>query len=317
MESFAGTAGGGSFVKWPQYLASANVKNKEKNEKNFIMFYFMDQGNLTNDFASTLKYTVALPVPKDPLKSTYSAGYSTGDVSAATRVALQAAAESNVAAGGSGMGALTSLLGSVKNVMSSQKAGDPGQTGKNATNTLATLANLAAPLPAGLSGVLQRATKTVKNPYTFLIYSGPEFRSFSASWIMMPDNAGEAKDIQDICRIFKLGVLPGMTGLGGTDSFKGIWKIPYIVVPEIFIFDEGASEAKSPSRNNVHSGGSGGYKVVQRFKTCVLKSVDVDFGGTGGMMPTFFKDGQPSAVSLNISFQETVKLTQQDVMEGY
>ena len=44
----------------------------EKYEKNFIMFYFVDQGDLTNDFAQTLKYTVVLPVPKDPLKSTYS-----------------------------------------------------------------------------------------------------------------------------------------------------------------------------------------------------------------------------------------------------
>ena len=36
-------------------------------------------------------------------------------------------------------------------------------------------------------------TKTVKNPYTFMIYTGPEFRSFSGSWLMIPDNAEESK----------------------------------------------------------------------------------------------------------------------------
>ena len=309
--------GGSTFIKWPEYLASGNVKNKEKNERNFIMFYFMDQGDLTNDFASTLKYSVALPIPKDPLKSTYSAGYSTGDVSAATRVALAAAEQSNVTSGGGAMGSLTSLLSSVKNIASSQKAGDNADTAKNATNALATLGNLAVPLPAGLSGVLQRVTKTVKNPYTFLIYSGPEFRSFSASWLMIPDNPEEAKAIQDICRIFKLAILPGMTSLGGSDSFKGIWKVPYLVVPELYVFTETGKEADSPTTKSLGTSGSGSFKVLQRFKTCVLKSVDVDFGGTGGMMPTFFKDGQPSAISLNISFQETVKLTQEDVMKGY
>ena len=60
---------GSTFVKWPEYLAGNSPSNAEKYEKNFIMFYFVDQGDLTNDFAQTLKYTVALPVPKDPLKS--------------------------------------------------------------------------------------------------------------------------------------------------------------------------------------------------------------------------------------------------------
>ena len=49
---------------------------------------------------------------------------------------------------------------------------------KNATNNLATLGNL--PQAECCSGVIQRMTKTVKNPYTFMIYTGPEFRSFSA-----------------------------------------------------------------------------------------------------------------------------------------
>jgi len=304
---------GAVFQKWPKYLASGSPSNAEKYEKNFIMFYFVDQGDLSTDFAQTLKYTVALPVPKDPLKSTYSAGYNTGDVGAATRGALEAL---GAAGQGGDVGSKTSnLMDKVKNAVAGSKGSDGGDTAKNATNNLVTLGNL-APGGGALQGVVQRLTKTVKNPYTFMIYTGPEFRSFTASWLMIPDNQEEAIAIQDICRIFKLGILPGMASAGG-EAFKGIWKIPYLVIPEIFIFTKEGSES-THSSGKVRSSGSGGqYKPIQRFKTCVLKSVDVDYAGTGAMMPTFYEDGQPSAVSLNISFQETVKLTQADVMKGY
>ena len=311
--------GSSIFVKWPKYLAGSTPKSDEKYEKNFMMFYFLDQGDLSNNFAPTLKYSVALPVPKDPLKSTYSAGYGTGDVSTATRIAMEAGNLGNITSGGSAKGSVSSLLSSVKNAMGGVKKGDSGDTAKSALNELAKTGNLAGALPAGVQGVLQRITKTVKNPYTFMIYNGPEFRSFSASWLMIPDNEEEAKAIQDICRIFKLGIHPGTTDIGGGKAFKGIWKIPYIVIPEIFVYTHGGAEAfTQPTHQSIKSvDGSGSYKPVQRFKTCVLKSVDVDFGGTGAMMPTFFNDGQPSATSLSISFQETVKLTQNDVLKGY
>jgi len=309
--------GSSIFVKWPKYLAGSTPKADEKYEKNFMMFYFLDQGDLSNNFAPTLKYSVALPVPKDPLKSTYSAGYGTGDVSAATRIAMEAGNLGNVTSGDGAKGSVSSLLSSVKNAMGGVKKGDSGDTAKSALNELAKTGNLAGALPAGVQGVLQRITKTVKNPYTFMIYNGPEFRSFSASWLMIPDNEEEARAIQDICRIFKLGIHPGTTDIGGGKAFKGIWKIPYIVIPEIFIYTHGGGEAiTDPTHQSIKSK-EGAYKPVQRFKTCVLKSVDVDFGGTGAMMPTFFNDGQPSATSLTISFQETVKLTQSDVLKGY
>lgn len=302
---------GSTFVKWPEYLAGNSPSNAEKYEKNFIMFYFVDQGDLTTDFAQTLKYTVALPVPKDPLKSTYSAGYNTGDVGAGTRAALEAA---GLAGQGNDVGSKTSsLMDKVKNAVAGSKGSDAGDTAKNATNNLATLGNL-APGGGAVQGVIQRMTKTVKNPYTFMIYTGPEFRSFSASWLMIPDNAEESKAIQDICRVFKLGILPGMADVGG-EAFKGVWKIPYLVIPEIFVYTRDGNEAKH--QGTVKASGSSSYKPVQRFKTCVLKSVDVDYAGTGAMMPTFYEDGMPSAVSLTISFQETVKLTQADIFKGY
>ena len=303
---------GSQFAKWPKYLAGTTPANAEKYEKNFIMFYFVDQGDLSTDFTQTLKYTVALPVPKDPLKATYSAGYNTGDVGAATRAALEAA---GLAGQGNDVGSKTSnLMDKVKNAVAGSKGSDAGDTAKNATNNLVTLGNL-APGGGALSGVVQRLTKTVKNPYTFMIYTGPEFRSFSASWLMIPDNAEEAKDIQDICSIFKMGILPGMADAGG-QAFKGIWKIPYLVIPEIFIYTKNGTESQHTS-GKVSGGAGSSYKPVQRFKTCVLKSVDVDYAGTGAMMPTFYEDGMPSAVTLSISFQETVKLTQQDVLKGY
>ena len=50
---------GSQFAKWPKYLAGTTPANAEKYEKNFIMFYFVDQGDLSTDFTQTLKYTVA------------------------------------------------------------------------------------------------------------------------------------------------------------------------------------------------------------------------------------------------------------------
>ena len=49
------------------------------------------------------------------------------------------------------------------------------------------------PQEKAVQGVIQRMTKTVKNPYTFMIYTGPEFLFlFSMSWLMIPDNFEES-----------------------------------------------------------------------------------------------------------------------------
>ena len=51
-----------------------------------------------------------------------------------------------------------------------------------------------------------------------------------------------------------------------------------------------------------------------KIATCVLNSVEVDY--TPGAVKSF-KDGSPTQITMNLSFQETEMLTKQHINEGY
>ena len=51
-----------------------------------------------------------------------------------------------------------------------------------------------------------------------------------------------------------------------------------------------------------------------KIATCVLKGVDVDYT-PGGVKS--FRDGAPTQITMNLSFQETELLTKQKINQGY
>jgi len=129
----------------------------------------------------------------------------------------------------------------------------------------------------------------ILNPNVELMYGGTDLRNFTLNFKLVPRDPGESKTIKQICNQFKRAMLPKLDPgnvFGGTSpgTYKG-----FIGVPDLcrVAFMHGSSE---------HVG-------LPRFKMCAITQVDVNYT-PDGTYATYF-DGQPVAVQLTVSFQET------------
>ena len=129
----------------------------------------------------------------------------------------------------------------------------------------------------------------ILNPNVELMYGGTDLRNFTLNFKLVPRDATESSTIKQICNQFKRAMLPKLDPgdvFGGTSpgTFKG-----FIGVPDLcrVAFMKGSAE---------HEG-------LPRFKMCAITQVDVNYTPDGAYA-TYF-DGQPVAIQLSISFQET------------
>jgi len=129
----------------------------------------------------------------------------------------------------------------------------------------------------------------ILNPNVELMYGGTDLRNFTLNFKLVPRDPDESLIIKKICNQFKRAMLPKLNPgdvFGGTSpgTFVG-----FIGVPDLcrVAFMHGPNE---------HAG-------LPRFKMCAITQVDVNYT-PDGTYATYF-DGQPVAVQLTVSFQET------------
>lgn len=129
----------------------------------------------------------------------------------------------------------------------------------------------------------------ILNPNVELMYGGTDLRNFTLNFKLVPRDATESSTIKQICNQFKRAMLPKLDPgnvFGGTSpgTFKG-----FVGVPDLcrVAFMKGSVE---------HEG-------LPRFKMCAITQVDVNYT-PDGTYATYF-DGQPVAIQLSVSFQET------------
>lgn len=122
------------------------------------------------------------------------------------------------------------------------------------------------------------------NPYQTVLFEKPEFKSHNFSWKFMPRDASESGTIRNIIRTFQYHMLPGVSeGVGLFFSY------PSMVVISLF-----------PSSD-----------FLYRFKPCVIKSVNVNYGAAGA--PSFFKrTAAPTTITMSIELQEIEYWTNND-----
>ena len=53
-----------------------------------------------------------------------------------------------------------------------------------------------------------------------MTYTGPEFRSFSMNWTLIPTDSSEAGTIHRIAKFFKKFTLPNKRGIAGSSYFE-------------------------------------------------------------------------------------------------
>lgn len=129
------------------------------------------------------------------------------------------------------------------------------------------------------------------NPMQEMSLEGVDFRTLSFSYTMSPSSEAEADQINDIIYYFKTAMLPDTyPALGAASSdAEGFFNYP----------NTWKAELEGPISNKVD-----GYLPM------VLESCKVTYEGDSTSM-TFFKEGQPTSIKMDLGFKELKILTQE------
>lgn len=269
-------------LTWPKTLG-----DQTQGQPNYILFTAKDRvfGRQERILGS-----VALPIPLGALASSYKANYDQQALGIFGSAAMDIANKQKLSAGAN-----------AKSIEAEFDAQGATQTAKE------TLSSVQVG-PAALNKFKNNVLGTVKNPFQFVSYTGPEFRQYQMNWTMIPQDDGEAQTIHQISKFFKKYVLPGAGSLGGKATY---FEMPPTFDVEMKVHKLGDGTAIDLSKGKKESG------RVQRFAKCVLTSVEVDYNGIGALVPTFFHDGYPTGTKLTIGLQETQLITAQMVDKGF
>ena len=149
----------------------------------------------------------------------------------------------------------------------------------------------------GSNGAVQGAVESTfsikSNPYKEQTFQGINFRPFEFSFTFRARSNEEMKEIRNIITAFRGYSKPSFDTIGqaGTFSYPKEFRIHFLTL------DEGADD----------------YKVnewIPQIKTCILKGVNTNFTGSGWKT---FEGGAPVDITLQLSFEETEIVTQEDV----
>lgn len=142
-----------------------------------------------------------------------------------------------------------------------------------------------------VSGAISSATGVALNPNRRAVLSGPELRSFSFSFRLVPTSQAEAESIEKIIQFFREEMYPDAVEAAGISaSFR------YPSVFDIIMRYRTAD---------------GRYKkVATQLLPAFLQSVDVNYNQSG---MSFHRDGRPQEATLTLNFTEERTLNKYDV----
>jgi hypothetical protein len=154
------------------------------------------------------------------------------------------------------------------------------------------LSNITNAVQQKLGGLAFRtissATGITSNPAEELIYSGPEFRSFTFKFDLMPRSKVEENHVKLILLLFKKFCLPQMGVAEAFISFPAIWEIQI----------NGIDDEEIDEYNLLDFGFKDKYFALTNYS--------VEYTPEGSF--TSFHSGWPTKVSLHLTFQETEPL---------
>jgi hypothetical protein len=151
----------------------------------------------------------------------------------------------------------------------------------------------------GAAGQLLINRGEVVNPHTQMLFKSPALRQFSYSFKMMPRSLAEANQVIEIVKFFRTAAYPEL-GSGEQDSKGKSIEMSTFKFPDIF---EITYLTKGKQNKNM-------IKQVESY----LTSVSVTYNQTS---PTFFADGMPSEIDLQLTFQESKALNRGMIKSGY
>lgn len=136
------------------------------------------------------------------------------------------------------------------------------------------------------------STGLVNNPQLEMIYSSPVLRKFTFDFKLIPRNANESAMIYTIVNRLKYYSAPEIKG--GTGG-------RFLIPPAQFEIE-------------FYDGQDNQNQYLFKTKKCVLSGISIDYSPNGFAT---FRDGAPVETRMQLTFQETVIIDKQAVIEGY
>tara|TARA_S200000501_G_C20837272_1_gene749954 strand:- start:501 stop:1937 length:1437 start_codon:yes stop_codon:yes gene_type:complete len=151
-----------------------------------------------------------------------------------------------------------------------------------------------------VSQAITRVSGAVRNPNFELLFKGPSLRSFTFTIRLTPRDADESKRIRMIIRVLKQHSAvkrnAGVFDSSATSNFllgtPDVFKLRYI---------------KARTQRDI--------KGLNKFKTCALNSISVDYTGEAGRFAAYEEDSQPVTTLITLNFTELVPIYDEDYAE--
>ena len=178
---------------------------------------------------------------------------------------------------GTAVGGSIDALVSGQGVFGTAAAAVSSIAGGLATQKYSTVTN---PIPA-FAGV-------TTNPFMTVLFKNPNYKEYSFSWRFFPKNQTETSNLMNIISAIRYNMLPGqVTGSIGA----------FLTYPSI-----------------VQCYATTGAGSLYPFKPAVIKNVTFNYAPDG--TPSFYKDGEPSAVDIRVDMQEVEYFLKDDLPYG-
>ena len=150
---------------------------------------------------------------------------------------------------------------------------------------------------------ITRVSGAIRNPNLELLFKNPLLRNFSFTIRLTPRDAEESKRIRMIIRALKQHsaakvnpqLFEGKTSTDGSNYLLGspdVFKLRYI---------------KARTQKDI--------KGLNKFKTCALNSISVDYTGEVGRFAAYEEDSQPVTTIIQLSFTELAPIYDKDYAE--
>ena len=265
--------------------------------------------NRQNFRLQDLQSTIQIPIPNS-LKDNNAVGWGPEEISGLLGTVGGPALENLFAQEGSNQGLIKDILrtgGSTAEKLKSLTSQDgPMQQfrRRSALNALSSAAG-ALGINIDVNQAITRINGTIINPNMELLFNGPSLRTFSFTIRFTPRSPEESKKIRMIIRVLKQHSAvkknpqiasgynaagdPGGNFLLGTPD---VFKLRYI---------------KAKTQKDI--------KGLNKFKTCALKSVSVDYTGEAARFAAYNEDSQPVTTLVTLNFAELIPIYDEDYHE--
>ena len=146
----------------------------------------------------------------------------------------------------------------------------------------------------GLQKGIESAVGIKANPYKEQTFEGIDFRKFSFSYMFQPKNQTEVNDLDTVIRSFRAYSKPSISEVS-----NGIFNYPHEFQIEFLTHDSGGQDTLE---TNIH---------LPELKYCICTNVSTNFATREWRS---FDGGAPVEISLQLDFEETELITQEDVL---